>query len=150
MRIAVLGGGGWGTTLALILESKGCEVRLWVYEAEEAERMARTRENTTFLPGVPIPQGIAVTHDRMETVRNADLIVLATPSRALQLLQRGKRFATVMLGFAAFNGALILTQILWSGWQSRQLDTPRPLHHHVEHRHLPHLPVRVVASWNPP
>ena len=33
-----------------------------------------------------------------------------------------------MLGFAALNGALMLAQILWCGWQSRQLDTPRPLH----------------------
>jgi len=58
----------------------------------------------------------------------AAAILLAIRPRALQLLHRGKRFGTVMLGFAALNGALILTQILWSGWQSRQLDTPRPLH----------------------
>ncbi|HZI89494.1 MAG TPA: glycerol-3-phosphate dehydrogenase, partial [Candidatus Polarisedimenticolia bacterium] len=64
MRAAVLGGGGWGTTLALLLESKGHDVRLWVYEADEAERMARTRENTTFLPGVPIPSGIEIINDR--------------------------------------------------------------------------------------
>jgi len=84
VRIAVLGGGGWGTTLALILHSKSYEVRLWVYEADEAERMGRTRENVTFLPGVPIPPEIAITNDRAEAVRNADLIVLATPSRAVR------------------------------------------------------------------
>ncbi|HXF58834.1 MAG TPA: NAD(P)H-dependent glycerol-3-phosphate dehydrogenase [Candidatus Saccharimonadales bacterium] len=84
MKIAVLGGGGWGTTLALILDSKEHEVRLWVYEADEAERMAQTRENTTFLPGVPIPARVAITNARAEAVRNAELIVLATPSRALR------------------------------------------------------------------
>ena len=84
MKIAVLGGGGWGTTLALILDSKDHEVRLWVYEPDEAERMAQTRENTTFLPGVPIPARIAITHARAEAARNAELIVLATPSRALR------------------------------------------------------------------
>jgi len=84
MKIAVLGGGGWGTTLALILDSKDHEVRLWVYEADEAERMAQTRENTTFLPGVPIPARVAITNARAEAVRNAELIVLATPSRALR------------------------------------------------------------------
>jgi len=89
MRIAVLGGGGWGTTLALILHARSYEVRLWVYEADEAERMARTRENATFLPGVPIPEGIAVTNDRAEAVRNADVIVLATPSRALRDVAQG-------------------------------------------------------------
>jgi hypothetical protein len=55
-------------------------------------------------------------------------ILLAMRSRALTLLRHGRQFATVMLGFAALNGVLILTQILWSGWKSRQLDTPKPLH----------------------
>jgi hypothetical protein len=49
-------------------------------------------------------------------------------SRALTVLRHGRQFASVMLGFAALNGVLILAQILWSGWQSRRLDTPRPLH----------------------
>jgi glycerol-3-phosphate dehydrogenase (NAD(P)+) len=46
--------------------------------------MIRARENTTFLPGVPIPESIAITNDRAEAVRNADLIVLATPSRVVR------------------------------------------------------------------
>lgn len=57
----------------------------------------------------------------------AAALLLAMRSRAVPLLYQGKRFATVMLGFAALNGALILAQILWSGWQSRRLDSPRPL-----------------------
>ncbi len=55
-------------------------------------------------------------------------LLLAMRSRALPLLCRGRRFARVMLGFAALNGALILAQILWSDWQSRRLDAPRPMH----------------------
>lgn len=55
-------------------------------------------------------------------------ILLAMRSVALPLLHHGRQFATVMLGFAALNGALILAQIFWSGWQSRRLDMPRPLH----------------------
>ncbi len=58
----------------------------------------------------------------------AAALLLAMRSRALPLLRHGRQFATVMLGFAALNGALILAQILWSGWQARRLDTPRPLH----------------------
>lgn len=84
MRIAVLGGGGWGTTLAILLDSKDHEVRLWVYEAEEAERMARTRENATFLPGVSIPARVAITDSRAEAARGAQLILIVTPSRALR------------------------------------------------------------------
>ena len=84
MRIGTLGGGGWGTTLAILLDSKGHEVRLWVYEAEEAERMRLTRENATFLPGVPIPGGVAITTSTQEAVDGADIIVLVTPSRAMR------------------------------------------------------------------
>jgi hypothetical protein len=58
-------------------------------------------------------------------------MLLAMRSHAPTLVRHGRQFARVMLGFAALSGALILVQILWSGWQSRQLDTPRPLHHHA-------------------
>ena len=54
--------------------------------------------------------------------------LLALRSRAWTLLRHGRRLATVMLAFSALNGVVMLAQILWSGWQSRQLDTPRPLH----------------------
>jgi len=84
VKIGVLGGGGWGTALAVILDSRDHEVRLWAYEQEEAERMSRTRENATFLPGVQIPKRILITNAQTEAVRNAEMIVFATPSRALR------------------------------------------------------------------
>ena len=84
MRIGILGGGGWGTTLACLLDSKDHEVRLWVFEEDEAERMGRTRENTTFLPGVRIPDRVHITNSQADAVRNSEIIVFATPSRALR------------------------------------------------------------------
>jgi hypothetical protein len=90
-----------------------------------------------FLPWMLMQDWISLTHGSM--YRPADIvflallfvavaILLAMRSRALALLRHGRQLATVMLGFAALNGVLILMQILWSGWQSRRLDTPRPLH----------------------
>ncbi|HXL14511.1 MAG TPA: NAD(P)H-dependent glycerol-3-phosphate dehydrogenase [Methylomirabilota bacterium] len=84
MKIGILGGGGWGTALAIILDSRDHEVRLWVYEAEETERMSRTRENGTFLPGVRIPERVLITNSQGEAVRNAEMVVFATPSGALR------------------------------------------------------------------
>jgi hypothetical protein len=90
-----------------------------------------------FLPWMLIQDWFSLTHDSMYRPANtvflallfvAVAILLAMRSRALALLRHGRQFATVMLGFAALNGVLILAQILWSGWQSRRLDTPRPLH----------------------
>ena len=84
MKVGVLGGGGWGTTLAILLDSRDHQVRLWVYEADETERMRRTRENTTFLPGVRIPERIEITNSQSEAARNAEAIVIATPSRVVR------------------------------------------------------------------
>jgi len=84
MKIAVLGGGGWGTALAIILDSREHEIRLWVYEADEAERMERTRENATFLPDVRIPDRVRITNMLAEAAASAEMIVLATPSRVLR------------------------------------------------------------------
>ena len=84
MKIGTVGGGGWGTTLAILLDSKGHEVRLWVYEEDEAERMRLTRENATFLPGVRIPDGVGITTSKREAVAGADIVVLVTPSRVVR------------------------------------------------------------------
>jgi len=84
VRIGVLGGGGWGTTLTILLDSKDHDVAQWVFEADETERMRRTRENATFLPGVRIPDRIRITNSQQEAVRNAEIVVLATPSRTVR------------------------------------------------------------------
>ncbi len=84
MRAAVIGGGGWGTTLAILLDSKGHQVRMWVFEQDEAERMLRTRENTTYLPGIAIPERVGITTSLTDAVEKAEMVVLVTPSRALR------------------------------------------------------------------
>ena len=61
-RIAVLGGGGWGTALALTCARAGRTVTLWEHDAANAEQLATKRESR-FLPGVRIDDNIAVTRD---------------------------------------------------------------------------------------
>jgi glycerol-3-phosphate dehydrogenase (NAD(P)+) len=84
VRFAILGGGGWGTALSLLLASGGHEVRLWVYEADLAERMGRTRENDLFLPGVSIPATVEVTSSLSDSVGGAETLLLVTPSHVLR------------------------------------------------------------------
>ncbi|MGH9657360.1 MAG: NAD(P)H-dependent glycerol-3-phosphate dehydrogenase, partial [Bryobacteraceae bacterium] len=50
-RLAIVGGGSWGTALAVVLAGRFERVHLWVYESDLAERMAATRVNDVFLPG---------------------------------------------------------------------------------------------------
>jgi glycerol-3-phosphate dehydrogenase (NAD(P)+) len=84
MRIAVLGGGSWGTTLGILLHENGHEIRLWEYFEEQAETVARERENKIFLPGVTIPEDIAVGSDLTAAVTGTDLILFVVPTHTMR------------------------------------------------------------------
>ncbi|TMQ65006.1 MAG: NAD(P)-dependent glycerol-3-phosphate dehydrogenase [Candidatus Eisenbacteria bacterium] len=84
MKIGVIGGGGWGTALSIVLESRGHAVRLWVFEADLAEQMRRTRSNDRFLPDVRIPDAIEITSTLPDAAADADVLLFVTPSHALR------------------------------------------------------------------
>ena len=84
MKISVLGAGGWGTTLAILLHFNGHKVTLWEYVRSYAKVLEKTRENTSYLPGIPIPDEIKITHDLDEAVHQQHMIVLAVPSQYLR------------------------------------------------------------------
>ncbi len=81
LRIAIIGDGGWGTTLAVLLAKKGYPVTLWGAFTDYAEKMARTRLNPKFLPGIKIPLQVKITGDIKNAVTGKDIIVLAAPSQ---------------------------------------------------------------------
>ena len=83
-RLAVLGAGSWGTTLANLLAHKGDDVRLWAFEPEVVETVNRSRENSMFLPGVPLSPKIRALGDVSEAVSGAEVIVSAPPSHAVR------------------------------------------------------------------
>ncbi|MEQ9434693.1 NAD(P)H-dependent glycerol-3-phosphate dehydrogenase [Hyphomonas sp.] len=60
-RIGVIGGGAWGTAIAQMLCRDGQEVILWCLEAEVADAINSTHENTVFLPGVPLKPTLRAT-----------------------------------------------------------------------------------------
>ncbi len=79
-NIAVIGDGGWGTTLALLLNKKGVSVKLWGAFPEYVEQMRSKKENVKFLPGIKLPQDLDLTSDLESAVKSAQTIVLAVPS----------------------------------------------------------------------
>jgi glycerol-3-phosphate dehydrogenase (NAD(P)+) len=81
MNAAVIGAGGWGTTLARILDERGHHVTLWARREEFALELSRARENTLYLPGIPISSSIDVTHNAHKLAHN-DLYVFALPTQA--------------------------------------------------------------------
>ncbi len=84
MRIAVLGAGSWGTTLAIVLSENKHDVSLWTYRPEQAAMMRETHENPAFLPGIKIPQQICILTDIGEAAYKKDMIVSAVPSQFLR------------------------------------------------------------------
>lgn len=81
-RIAVLGGGAWGTALALTCARAGRNVTLWEYEPDNAASLEKKRESR-FLPGVRIDNEIKVTRDLGDTA-DSDAILLVVPAQAVR------------------------------------------------------------------
>jgi glycerol-3-phosphate dehydrogenase (NAD(P)+) len=84
--IAVLGAGAWGTALAVHLARRDdVRVTLWARDAAQAREAAATRVNDKYLPGVTLPDALAVTADLAAAAR-ARLLIVATPVAALPAL----------------------------------------------------------------
>jgi glycerol-3-phosphate dehydrogenase (NAD(P)+) len=79
-RLAVIGGGAWGTALAIVLAPRFERVRLWVYENDVAERMQSGRQNDTYLPGFQLPDKILITSDLGVSLEDADVVLSVMPS----------------------------------------------------------------------
>ena len=81
-RITVLGGGAWGTALALTCARAGRDVTLWEHEPGNAESLEKQRESR-FLPGVRLDDGIKVVRD-LGQAAGADAILLVVPAQAMR------------------------------------------------------------------
>jgi glycerol-3-phosphate dehydrogenase (NAD(P)+) len=108
-RIAVIGAGAWGTTLARMLAQAGHPVTLWAHRPEAAAEMDAAGENRRYLPGHPFPVGLAVSGDPSHLRAPHRLYILAVPSAhargALQrlgpVLAPGTPFVSVVKGLEA-------------------------------------------------
>ncbi|AZQ69479.1 NAD(P)-dependent glycerol-3-phosphate dehydrogenase [Silicimonas algicola] len=80
MSIAILGGGAFGTALALTLSADGTPVTLWIRDAEEAGAMTASRRTGRRLPGLDLPPSLAVTSD----MPDAELTLLTVPAQTVR------------------------------------------------------------------
>ena len=83
-RLAIIGGGSWGTALAIVLGPRFPSVRLWVYETDLALRMASTRLNDVYLPGHQLPANVGVTSDLAGALEGADVVLSVVPSHLVR------------------------------------------------------------------
>jgi glycerol-3-phosphate dehydrogenase (NAD(P)+) len=81
-RIAILGGGAWGTALAIAAIAAGRTTLLWAREDEVVTTITRDHENKRFLPGVALPNELSATGD-LKHAAQADALLVTAPAQVL-------------------------------------------------------------------
>ncbi len=118
-RIAVVGGGSWGTAFAAMLSERHGEISLWVREPEVCSAILSHRENRAFLPGVRLPEAVRPTTELVPALSGRRIVALAVPSQYLR--EVGQRCAphlapgatVVSLVKGLENGTLLrMTEVL--------------------------------------
>jgi len=90
-NILVIGGGSWGTAFADYLARLGKNVKLWVREKEVIDAILKQRENSVFLPGIPLAAELEPVTDLEAEVGRAKTLILAVPSKFIRaVMQRVK------------------------------------------------------------
>lgn len=102
MNVAVLGAGGWGTTLAIVLNENGHKTDLWEFNSEYARTIDEYRENFYYLPGVKISRSIRITNDIVSAVDKKDVVIVATPTQYI-------RSSLGLLGNHNLGGTIIVS-----------------------------------------
>ena len=125
-NLAIIGGGSWGTALAIILAPRFPRVRLWVYEADLAARMRETRENDVYLPGCRLPHHVEVVNQLPAALDGAEIVLSAVPShlvrglyqQMLPYLRESMVFVSATKGLE--NGLLLrMSEVIHTVMQSR-------------------------------
>lgn len=118
-KIAVLGGGAWGTALTLAMAHAGHEPVLWARDARTVDAVNRLRENPRYLPGIRLDDRLKATSDIGEALHDAECILLVTPAQKVRAmcvdaaghLSHGAPIVICAKGIEASTG-LLLSEIV--------------------------------------
>lgn len=83
-KIGVIGGGSWGTSLAVLLSKKNFEVDMWLRNKKQIEDILDTKENKKYLPGIKIPNSLNIYDDIKLTIKGKDIILLSVSSHGIR------------------------------------------------------------------
>ncbi|MEZ7932386.1 MAG: NAD(P)H-dependent glycerol-3-phosphate dehydrogenase, partial [Candidatus Nanopelagicales bacterium] len=83
-RVAMMGGGSWGTAFAVVLAEAGSQVTLWTRGEEMAADINQFHRNSRYHPDVDLPESIIATTDPHEALQSAEIVVLAVPAQSLR------------------------------------------------------------------
>lgn len=83
-KVAVLGAGNWGTTLAHVMGGNGVPVQLWTRDAALRDSINQSRTHARGLPGVRIADGVTASCDLQASVQDAEMVLVVIPSQAFR------------------------------------------------------------------
>jgi len=83
-KVAMMGGGSWGTAFALVLAEAGSNVTLWTRSETVAADINELHRNSRYHPGVDLPESLAATTDPAVALVGAEIVVLAVPAQSLR------------------------------------------------------------------
>jgi glycerol-3-phosphate dehydrogenase (NAD(P)+) len=127
--VGVVGAGAWGTALAQVLATAGHAVRLWSRNAAVIDAVRATRDNSLYLPGIPLSPAIAMTDD-LAALADCQAVLVVTPAQHM----RG-----VLAGLSATTAPLILCS---KGIEAGSLK----LMHRVAAEAVPGAPIAVLSG----
>lgn len=91
IKVGVIGAGGWGTALAITLCQNFDKIKLWSYEDSVADEININHTNSSFLPGIVLPDAITASND-LSMFSEMDLLVLTIPTQFVRSVLSGNNF----------------------------------------------------------
>jgi len=91
LNISVIGAGSMGIAVAVLLSSKGYNIKIWSAFKDEVEMLNIHKEHKTKLPGVYISENVVASTDMEFVLHNADMAVIALPSQTIRAVLRMMR-----------------------------------------------------------
>lgn len=83
-RLAVIGSGAWGTTLAMVAARAGTPVTLVVRNTADATYMRANRRHPRSLKGIGLHPGVVIDADATAAIDGANVVILAIPTQKLR------------------------------------------------------------------
>ena len=141
MKIVVIGGGAWGTALAVNTcraPQAQRQVTLWLRDAQQAADLERSRENRRYLPGIGLPGGLRVSAqvlpDLVSTCSETDLVIVASPMVGLRGLLQQLQHCKASVAW------------LCKGFEAGLGDAPGLMGHEIQNQIAPNLHARNDAE----
>lgn len=127
-KVAVLGGGSFGTAIASLLAGNGHHTCLWVRDQETADAINESGENARYFPGARLPDALQATDSLEDAIADAELVFIAIPSKAFQQvldqardqIKPGTMVISCTKGIFA-DGFLLMSQLLAREWPQARI-----------------------------